>query len=141
MTLPPPVIMTQVVSATNKKHLVTQIVVTFSNQVNTSEAQRTTIYRLANPGKHGSFTAKNAKVIKLRSAAYSAANDTVTLTPKKPFSLSKAVQLQVDGTSPSGLQDTFGRFIDGGINAVAVLHRGGATITAATHSSAKRNAT
>jgi hypothetical protein len=60
----------------------------------------------------------------------------VMLMPATPFSLKKPVQLVVYGTGPSGLQDTYGRLIDGnhdgsaGGNAVAVLKRGGATIAA-----------
>jgi hypothetical protein len=130
------VTVTSVHNVTNKKHQVTQILVTFSGPVDTAEAQNPGIYRLAAAGKKGSFTAKNAKVIPLKSAAYSAASDTVTLTLKKPLKLSKPVQLQVNGLSPSGLQDSLGRLIDGnhdgqpGGNAVAVLGRGGATISA-----------
>jgi hypothetical protein len=92
-------------------------------------------YRLAKAGKRGSFTARNARLIKLRSAAYSGTNDTVTLTPKKPFVLAKPVQLQVNGGLPSGLDDTLGRLIDGnhdgqpGGNAVVVLQRGRPTIS------------
>jgi len=48
-------------------------------------------------GKKGSFTAKNAQVIKLKSAPYNPGNNMVTLTPKKPFALTKPVQLLVDG--------------------------------------------
>jgi hypothetical protein len=65
----------------------------------------------------------------------------VTLTPRKPFALTKPVQLVVYGAPPSGLQDSLGRFIDGkhdgqpGSNAVAVLSRGGATISATTDAS------
>ena len=113
----------------NAKHLVTEILVTFSGAVNAGEAQQIGLYRLATPGKHGSFTARNAGIIKLRSAVYSAADDTVTLTPKKAFALSKPVQLRINGKPPSGLQDSFGRFIDGGNNAVAVLAKSGVTIS------------
>jgi hypothetical protein len=126
--------MTHVQMVFNKKHQVTQILVTLSGQVNTAEAQNPSIYRLTTAGKKGSFTAKNAKVIALKSAAYNAANDTVTLTPKKPFALTKPVQLQVNGLAPSGLQDTSHRLIDGnhdgqpGGDAVAVLARGGITL-------------
>ena len=119
--------MTGVRTVFNKKHLVTQILVTFSGPVDATEAQNTGCYRLAVAGKKGSFTAKNAKVITLKSAALNAANHTVTLTPTKPFKLSKPVQLQVNGLAPSGLQDNVGRLIDGnhdgqpGGDAVAVL--------------------
>jgi hypothetical protein len=120
---------------TNKKHLVTEILVTFSGAVNAGEAQSLSAYRLAYPGKRGSYTAKNAKVIKLESASYDAATDTVTLLPKKPFALTKEVQLLIDGVPPSGLQDIEGRYIAGGgqpgSNAVAILYRGGAAVDAA----------
>jgi hypothetical protein len=78
----------------------------------------------------GSFTAKNAQDIKLKSAVYKTATNTVALTPRKPFGLAKPVQLLVDGVPPSGLQDSYGRLIDGGKNATALLTRGGATVTA-----------
>ena len=142
-TPPPPLVtMTTVRPVTNKKHLVTQIMVSFSGAVNAGEADSLATYRVATAGKKGSFTAKNAQVIKLKSAVYNAASDSVTLTPKKAFALTKPVQLLVDGEPPSGLEDSLGRLIDGdhngtaGGNAVALITRGGATISAvvSTHS-------
>jgi len=133
---PPLVTLTTVSLVSNKRHLVTEIFVTFSGAVDMTEAQQTGIYRLATPGKHGSFTAKNAGIIRLRAAAYNAANKTAMLTPKKPFSLVKPVQLSINGSPPSGLQDSFGRLIDGdhngqpGGNAVAVLGKSGVTLSA-----------
>jgi predicted GNAT superfamily acetyltransferase len=138
LALPPPVTMTKVVLATNKKHQVTQIILSFSGALNAVLAQELGLYRLATAGKRGSFTARNAKVIPLTSAAYNAANDTVTLVTRKPLSLARVVQLQVNGQPPSGLEDSLGRLIDGdrngqpGSNAVALLRRGGVTISAVT---------
>ncbi len=135
---PPLVTLVSVVDKTNKKHQVTEIFVTFSGAVNPGEAQSLTTYRLATPGKKGSFTAKNAGIIKLNSATYNAASKTVALIPKKPFALTKPVQLLIDGVAPSGLQDSLGRYIDGdhngtaGGNAVAVITRSSVTIDAAT---------
>ncbi len=134
----PLVILTTVHADTNKKHQVTEIILTFSGPVNSSEANRTSLYRLAYPGKKGSYTAKNAQVIKLKSAVYNSADDTVALAPKKPFALTKKVQLEVDGVPPSGLQDSEGRYIDGedngmaGSNAIAILAKSGVTIDART---------
>jgi hypothetical protein len=60
----------------------------------------------------------------------------VTLIPRKPFALSRPVQLAIDGRPPSGLQDGSGRYIDGartgtaGSNAVAILSRRGASVEA-----------
>ncbi|MFI5454955.1 MAG: RHS repeat-associated core domain-containing protein [Isosphaerales bacterium] len=135
-TIPALVTMTTVRPVTNKKHLVTQISIGFSGAVNAGEADSPATYRLATAGKKGSFTAKNAQVIKLKSALYNAATNMVTLTPKKAFSLTKPVQLLVEGVPPSGLQDSFDRFIDGdhngqpGGNAVAVLSHGRVSINA-----------
>ncbi len=75
-------------------------------------------YHLASPGKRGSYTARNAGAIDLSSASYSAANETVTLTPTKPFALTKPVRLVVYASGPNGLRDTHGRFINGGKNVV-----------------------
>jgi hypothetical protein len=75
--------------------------------------------------------------MKLRSAAFNPANDTVTLVAKQAFSLAKPLQLTINGTAPSGLQDSSGQLIDGantgmaGGNAVAVIRRNGVTLNAA----------
>ena len=69
---------------------------------------------------------------------YNGTTHTVSLTPKKGFVLKKPVELIVNGESPSGLEDSSGRLIDGnadgqaGGNAVAVLTRQGARISALT---------
>ena len=124
-----------------KRHKVTEILVTFSGAVNVNEAQGLGEYSLVMAGNHGSFTARNAKKIKLRTASYNATTDTVTLIPRKAFALTKKVQLEVDGVPPSGLQDSLGRLIDGdrsgqpGSNAIAILARGGVSLPAATSAS------
>jgi hypothetical protein len=112
----------------NNKHRLTEIIVSFNGAVDATEADSLATYQLTAAGRKGSFTARNAKHINLRSAVYDAANNTVTLTPRKAFSPSKPVLLVIDGAPPSGLLDTFGRFIDGGKNAEAVLRRTGVTI-------------
>jgi hypothetical protein len=132
----PLVTLMSVIVVKNKRHQVTEIILDFSGALNASEAQSTAEYRLANPGKKGSFTAKNAKLIKLRSALYNPANDSVTLTPRKAFSLVKPVQVRVDGLAAGGLQDSLGRLIDGdhdgtpGGNAIAVIKAKGVMINA-----------
>jgi hypothetical protein len=143
MPAPPPpgfngpalVTLTNVTFTHNKRHMVTQITVDFSGALNMAEADSVATYRLVLPGKRGSFTAKNAKVLGLRSAVLNAANNEVTLTLKKPFALTKPVQLTVNGEAPSGLEDSEGRLIDGnhdgvaGGNGVAVLRQRGATLS------------
>ena len=111
----------------NKNHQVMQILVGFTGGLNVRDAQDTAIYRLTRAGKGGSFTARGASVLKLRSAVYQAASDTVALTLRKPVSLGRAVQLVVDGVGPGGLHDSDGRLIDGskggspGSDGVAVI--------------------
>jgi hypothetical protein len=134
---PPLVTVTGVELVMGPRHLAAQILVSYSGPINASEADQLTTYRLASAGSKGSYTAKNARVIKLKSAVYNAATDTVVLAPRKPFALSARVQLVVYGTGPSGQQDSYGRLIDGahngtaGSNAVALLTRHGATINSA----------
>ncbi len=63
VALPAPVTVTLVQPVLNKKHMVTEIVVTFSGGVNAMEAQDVSTFRLVKAGKGNSFTAKNATVI------------------------------------------------------------------------------
>ncbi len=87
---------TQVQPVLNQRGMVTQVVVTFGGPVDAAEAEETRLYRLT--------TAHSAKAIKLRSAIYDAADDTVTLIARNPFALSKRAQLTVGGKSPISLQ-------------------------------------
>jgi hypothetical protein len=133
-TSAPPITVVSVQDVKNKKHLVTEIVVDFSGPVNAAEADNIATYRLATANGKGSFTARNSPLLKLRSAVFNPANDTVTLTPRKAFALTKAVELTIAGTAPSGLQDSSGQLIDGddngqaGSNAVALIRRSGVTL-------------
>ena len=130
----PPVTVVGVEDVKGKKNSVSEIVVNLSGPVNAAQADDVATYRLATANVKGSFTARGSRVIKLRSAVFNPANDTVILIPAKAFALTRPVELTIDGTSPSGLQDTSGRLIDGvddgtaGGNAVAVIRRNGVTL-------------
>ncbi len=113
LSAPPPVTVTSVQAIENKHHMVAQIVVDFSGPVNASEADNLGMYRLTMTGRNDSFIAKNATVVKLTSATYNAALDEVILKPRRPFGLSNCVQVVIDGHQPGGLQDSFGRVING----------------------------
>ena len=124
----PLVSVTNVQTKENRRHMVTQITVDFSGAVNASEADSVATYRLVRAGKKGLFAAKNAMALKLKSAMINAADNAVTLTPRKAFALTmKNVELIVNGLSPGGLQDSSGQLIDGGRtgqpggNAVVIL--------------------
>jgi hypothetical protein len=116
---PPLVTVTSIVPVLNKKHQVTAIDVVLSGAVNATEAQSKVIYKLLMSSKNNAFVAKKAKPIAVKSASYTAATNTIVITPKTPFALSKPVQLLISGGPPIGLQDSLGRFIDGDRNGVA----------------------
>jgi hypothetical protein len=117
VSAPQLVTMTNVQEVFNKKQQVTRIIVDFSGPVNAGLADSLATYSLTIAGKHGSFTAKHARTIALASAVYSDSTDSVTLAPKKPFGLTKPVQLRVHGLLPEG-------------DAVAILSKSGVRIAA-----------
>jgi hypothetical protein len=120
----------------NRKHLVTEIIVDFSGPINAAQAENVAAYRLAGANRKRSFTARNSHAMRLRSAVFDPANDTATLILRRADARSKPIQLTINGTPPSGLQDSFGRLIDGddngmaGGNLVAVIRRTGVTLNA-----------
>jgi plastocyanin len=132
---PSPVVsVTSVQDTLNKQHMVTGITIDFSGPLSAPEASNVRFYQLAMPGRKGSFDGSSARMLNLKSAVYDGALNEVVLTPKRPFALSKPVQLTVNGRSGSGLQDTAGQSIDGdgdgapGGDAVVVLSRKGMTL-------------
>jgi hypothetical protein len=114
----------------NRKRRVTQVIITFSGPVNAALADSTGTFHLATPGRRGSYSARNAGTIALESAAYDSPSNTVVLTPSKPFTLTKPVELVVYASGPDGLQDSFGRYVNGGTNAVAIISKRRAAIEA-----------
>jgi cyclophilin family peptidyl-prolyl cis-trans isomerase len=118
----------------NKRHRLTEVFVHFSGAVNATQAGETQIYRLALPGRKGSYTARNAPIIRLKKAVYNAQSDTVTLQLRTPLALTKKAQLRIDGLPPLGLTDSLGRLIDGdhngapGGNAIAYLSQSGVSL-------------
>ncbi len=132
----PPVTLERVTPMKNKRHQITEIVLQFSGGLNAAEASNIAEYSLVQVGKHGSYIGKGAKAVKLSSAVYNASNDTVILTPKRKVTIKKSAELVINGLPPSGIEDTFGRLIDGnrngnaGSNAVSILTKKTATVSA-----------
>jgi cyclophilin family peptidyl-prolyl cis-trans isomerase len=131
VTPPPLVTLTGVTEVMNKRRQVISIGLTFSGAVDPSGAVHKATYQLIRQGRHGVFKATNATTIKIRSARYVAASDTVTLIPRSPFALGQAVELVVLGQGRSALHDSRGRLIDGnndgqpGGNAIVILSNRG----------------
>ena len=119
---PPPLVTVDSVRTVTKKHLITEILVGFSGAVNASEAQTTSTYELIMANSAGLFVPTKKTLLKIKSASY--ANDAVTLKLKTPLKLKKSVELIVDGVAPNGLQDSYGRLIDGADNGQVGEQRG-----------------
>ena len=89
----------------SKKHRVAEILVGFSGDVDATEADSTATYRLAAARKGHSFTSRNVRTIRLRSATYDGTSDTVILVPTSPFALSSPVRahhLRNGSVGPAG---------------------------------------
>jgi hypothetical protein len=111
---PPPLVTVMTVHAVRaKRDQVAQITVGFSGPVDAPQAEDLAMYRLVLPGTRGRFQNRTAKVVKLRSAVYDASKNTVVLALRKPLTLTRPIQLTIDGEAPSGLADSQGRLIDG----------------------------
>ena len=129
---PPLVTVTKVLLTLNKKLQVARITVDMSGSFGAAAADSLAAYHLTIAGKRGSFTAKNAKQIKLKSAVCNASTNSIALTPKKPFALTTPVQLRISGLGSTGLTDSLGHLIDGnhdgqpGGDAIAILSKKGA---------------
>jgi len=129
-----PVTVTGASDVLNSKNQVTQIVIDFSGPLNAAQAVQRCHYRLALAGSKGSYTAKNARVVLLRKPVYDATDATVTLTPGRPFALTKKAELVIRGNPPNGLRDSQGNFIDGnhdghpGGNAIIFLSSSGVIV-------------
>jgi hypothetical protein len=125
----PPLAVTGVHPLLNGRGLVSQLVVTFNEPVAADQVGQLSLYSLSAAGKRGSSTSRGLAALKLRSAVYDAADDSVVLTPNTPFALKGRVQLRFAGQS-IGVAAGSGRPSDGagkghhGTVAVAV-HRHG----------------
>jgi uncharacterized repeat protein (TIGR01451 family) len=85
----------------------TQLVLTFSEQLDPTRAADRANYRLvALSGRRGG--SRSNRAIPLASAAYDPASRTVTLTPRGRLPVGRRYQLTVVGTGPSGLTDGAG---------------------------------
>ncbi len=82
----------------------TSIVLTFDQALEQTAAEDTHNYRLTGP--HG-------RAIRVTSAAYDPATETVTLRPSERINIHYKYELTVDGTKASGLTDTQGLLLDG----------------------------
>jgi hypothetical protein len=128
LTVSPPLVTLTSVDPIVNRRKVTKVVVTFSGSLEAALAQEAALYQFKIAAKNGLFTSRSATTIRVRKAEYSAASpNTVTLIPMTPFTLSKSVELRINGLPPSGLEDSLGRLIDGdedgqpGGDAVAIV--------------------
>ncbi len=112
LAVSPPLVTLTSAQPVIKRHKVTKVVLTFSGSLEADLAQEQSLYRFVIAGRKGLFTAKNAMVVTVGKAQYNPtlSPDTVTLIPRTAFSLSKPVEVRING---SVLTDRLGRLIDG----------------------------
>jgi hypothetical protein len=129
----PPGTVTAVAEVMNKKHQVTSVSLTFGGGVDPSAASNKANYQLIKQGKHRSFIATKAATIPIKSVSYNPSSNTVALIPRKPFALSKPVEVLFQGLTGSVVQTALGRTIvdnrngQAGGNVIAILSNRGAT--------------
>jgi len=130
LAVSPPLVTLMTVAPTIKRHKLTKVTLTFSGSLEADLEADKALYKFIIAGKKGSFAAKNAMIVKV-SKATALSPETVTLTPKTAFLLTKPVELVVNGLQ---LKDSLGRLIDGnhdgqpGGNAIAVISKNTVTI-------------
>ena len=91
----------------------TRLVLTFSEPMNATPADKLANYRLVWVEPDHRPGAKHEPVIPIRSANYDVASDTVALRPIYRLPLRRSFMLTVVGTPPGGLTNTSGVFLDG----------------------------
>ncbi len=101
------------------------IVLQFNEALNAADAQTIGVYSLVTTPKS---KRQKGKVIALAKASYNPTALTVTLTTRKALVLSSPIKLTVKA---SGLLDSAGDPLDGGMNFSAVLAKSGVTVTSA----------
>ncbi len=111
-----------------QKKSATDIIIAFSGDLNSADAEILGNYHLAAPGK-GKKSKTYSKNIVLRSAVFNSTTEQVTLQVSGKLALSPAPELRI---TAAGILDTFGRPLDGnhdgqpGGDYVALVTRGGA---------------
>jgi hypothetical protein len=115
----------------SKHKTVQEIVLRFSEALNSAAAQNVNAYTLATVAKNKK---QKSKPVALSSATYKASALTVTLLTRKKLALNPPLDLTVHA---SNVLDALGRELDGnnsgqpGANYTAVLSKAGATVTSA----------
>jgi hypothetical protein len=97
---------------TRKKGALSKITLTFNESMNVSSASTINDYTLLDAGSTHIFGGKGNHLVKIASAIYSSAADSVTLVLKKPVSLQDSIRLTVNAQPPSGLKSAGGEFLN-----------------------------
>ena len=85
----------------------TYLLVSFNGPLEPKSAQNPLNYQILGPGGHR---------VKIASAIYDSATDTVTLVPAERLNIHRTYRLTVKGTTPSGLTNPSGIPLDGSAN-------------------------
>ncbi len=91
----------------------TRIVLRFSEPLDVTTAQDPANYRIIAPGKDGKFGTRDDTRIRVKSAVYDPASQTVTLRPRIRLNVHRRFQVTVGASVPHGVRDLKGRLLDG----------------------------
>jgi hypothetical protein len=105
----------------------THIAMTFNESLNPITVQDIDNYRIIAHGPDGRFGTRDDRTIRVKSAAYDATTNTVTLIPAQRLDLHRRYELIVNGSTPTGVADVARNLLDGagsgkpGSNYVVIL--------------------
>ena len=106
---PPQVLSIQILKA---KGALRQIVVHYNVPMNQASAVNRNNYSLVDAGADHIFGNRNDRSVALKALSFSSAQDTVTLTLKKPDSLKHSLRLTINAQPPAGVQSEAGTFLN-----------------------------
>ena len=91
----------------------TRLQLAFSAPLDRATAANTNNYQIVDLGPDGRIGTRDDRVVKVRSAAYAASAQTVTLKPAHRLSFFRHYLVTVRATAPGGLTDAAGNLLDG----------------------------
>ena len=95
-----------------RKGALSKITLRFSESMNLSSAKNVINYTLLDAGASHIFGSKGNHLVKIASATYTSADNSVTLVLKKPDSLKDSIRLTVSAQPPSGLESAGGKLLN-----------------------------
>ena len=98
----------------------TRLLVGFNEPMDKSRAEDVSNYRLVSLGPDGLLGTRDDRVIRIKRVAYDPASHVLIISPSHRLPLRMLYRLTINGTSPNGLTNTSGVFLDGAVQGCRV---------------------